>query len=192
MKDIQNKLFLLIGGFIDKLKLIAELYRRPKTLDISSMRESDFRALPSRKWGEDIGEFDSLIILPSKIGLLSAYRYKLLTFLNKYFSWIKKPEIYDIKGMHDSGYRLMDFVAVKSNKPICLLSGCSDVIHLDGIGGYGKDWFEKYNKVPELVKPSDWNMDCLPTSGLLRLFARKKLTAGSALSSFEIFTNEAV
>ena len=47
------------------------------------------------------------------------------------------PEIYEINGMHDSGFRTMDFVAYSKNEPICLLSGCSDVIHIDGIGGFG-------------------------------------------------------
>jgi hypothetical protein len=40
--------------------------------------------------------------------------------------------------LHDSGYRLLDFAAVKDNKAICLLSGCSDVLDLEGIGGFYK------------------------------------------------------
>ena len=66
--------------------------------------KKEFEALPKRKWDEGIGEFDSMIILPTK-------------------------------HIHDSGFRCMDFVAVKGKEPFCRLSGCSDVIHMDGIGG---------------------------------------------------------
>jgi len=65
--------------------------------------------------------------------------------------------------IHDSNYRCMDFVAV--------------VIHINGIGGYGKDWFTEY-----------WSIDCLKKSGLLRMFTHGKLTCGPALSSFELYS----
>ena len=129
-------------------------------MDVKEMTREDFEAVPECAWDKDIGEFDSLIILPAKAG----------------------------SELHDSGYRAMSFIAVKDAKPLYKLSGCSDVIHLDGIGGFGKDWLEKIGKVPVTVKPSGWSMDCLPISGLLRLFSSKKLTVGLALSSFEIFT----
>lgn len=91
--------------------------------------------------------------------------------------------------LHDSGYRCMDFVAVKDIEPICLLSGCSDVIHIEGVGGYGDNWLNKYNNVPSLVPPSSWSIDCLPKSGLLRIWpSSRKIRCGSALSSFEIFS----
>lgn len=89
---------------------------------------------------------------------------------------------------HDSGFRCMDFVAVINGKPKCRLSGYSDVVHLDGIGGFGKNWVEKYGKIPDKVKPSDWNIDCLVTSGLLRIFG-PKLTVDPALSSFCVYSN---
>jgi len=90
---------------------------------------------------------------------------------------------------HDSGFRCMDFVAVVRNEPKCLLSGMSDVLHLDGIGGNGFNWLKKYGKVPEVIPPSGWSIDCLPKSGLLRVFALNghKIICGSALSSFEIY-----
>jgi len=100
------------------------------------------------------------------------------------------------KRKHDSGYRCMDFVAVKDGKPIARLSGCSDVIHIDGIGGYG-DWFERFGTTPDKVAPRSWSIDCLNRSGLLHLFCSyrtngkhegRKLKAGAALSSFEIDT----
>ena len=128
---------------------------------ITKMTRKEFESLPHRSWNEDIGKFNCLVILPGKS-----------------------------KDLHDSGYRCMDFVAVKDDKAICRLSGCSDVVHIEGIGGYGKDWLKKYNKVPFLVPPTGWNIDCLPKSGLLRLFPGSRcMTCGEALSSFEIYAS---
>lgn len=124
---------------------------------IEDMKRSEFEALPSRNWNEDIGEFDSLIILPKR-------------------------------HLHDSGYRCMDFVAVRDFKPVCRLSGCSDVIHIEGIGGLGYRWLERFGEYPKSVKPIGWSIDCLRTSGLLRLFTGRKMLAGEALSSFEVFS----
>jgi len=96
--------------------------------------------------------------------------------------------ILPLKEMHDSGYRCMDFVAVKDNKAVCRLSGCSDVIHIDGIAGLGKDWLKKYGTVPKTVPPAGWSIDCLPKSGLLRLWPQSmRVSCGPALGSFEAF-----
>lgn len=121
-------------------------------MNIHEMKRKDFDALPRRKWDEDIGEFEELIILP-------------------------------LRSLHDSGYRLLDFIAVKGGEPIARLSGCSDVIHINGIGGYSK--FK--GEIPRLIEPIGWSIDCLPKSGLLRLFTGESLTAGEALSRFEIY-----
>lgn len=40
--------------------------------------------------------------------------------------------------LHDSGYKSMDFVAVLCNMPLVRLSGYSDALHLNGIGGLGE------------------------------------------------------
>ena len=128
-----------------------------ETKDIGRWSKKEFEALPVREWNEDIGEFDSLIILPTNY-------------------------------LHDSGFKCMDFVAVVDNIPKCRLSGCSDVMHLNGIGGFGDNWLEKYGSVPSSIKPISWNIDCLKRSKLLRLFCNhNKLKAGEALSSFEIY-----
>lgn len=122
--------------------------------DIKEWTKKDFQSLPHRKWNEDIGFFDSLVILPTK-------------------------------AIHDSGYSCMDFVAVKKGIPICRLSGCSDVVHIDGIGGGGMN----YNFTNHLAK--SWSIDCLPRSGLLRLFSPgHSLEAAPAHSSFEIFATK--
>lgn len=119
-----------------------------KEKSLGQWTRQEFEKLPMRKYGEDIGEFDSLIIIPTE-------------------------------NIHDSGYRCMDFIAVRENTPLCRLSGCSDVIHFDGIGGFDR-WLSK-NGVPDSIKPKGWSIDCLATSGLLRIFSSGKLEAGLAL-----------
>lgn len=89
---------------------------------------------------------------------------------------------------HDSGFRCMDFVAVQGNEAICRLSGCSDVIHIEGMGGYG-DW-KPDGGLPRSVLPKGWSIDCLPKSGLLRLFCQTgggRIKCGPALSSFGVY-----
>jgi hypothetical protein len=134
-----------------------------KDKTIETMTRAEFEALPNREWDKDIGPFDSLVILPSK-------------------------------RKHDSGYRCMDFVAVVGNKAVCRLSGCSDVIHLDGIGGWGKNRIKdkQFFVKGGMVQGKGWQMDCLPKSGLLRVFCCQynKLTAGMALSSFEVWAED--
>ena len=126
---------------------------------INNMTRKEFLQVPSREFVKNIGKFDSLVILPG-----------------------------NIKDMHDSGYRLMDFVAVLAGKPLCRLSGCSDVIHLDGIGGFG---FRKYEGIFKPINIKGWSMDCLPKSGLIHIFCPPyKLICGEAISSFEIYAIE--
>jgi hypothetical protein len=82
----------------------------------------------------------------------------------------------------------MDFIAIKDGKPLCRLSGISDVIHFNGIGGYGENWGQKPGGVPKLIPPVGWNIDCLPASGLLQIFVhRHDIKCGRGLSSFEIY-----
>jgi hypothetical protein len=81
---------------------------------------------------------------------------------------------------------MMDFVAIRGDRPICLLSGCSDVIHFEGIGGLGKFLGSSWAG-PEA---NGWIIDCLPKSGLLRLFLDGKIEVGSATSSFVIYSRK--
>ena len=129
-------------------------------MNINDMKRKDFEALPHRKWDEEI-ICDSIVIIPGRS-----------------------------RDLHDSGYRAMDFAAVKDGKAFCLLAGGSDVIHIDGIGGFGDNWLNKYKTVPRLIPPSGWSIDCLPKSGLLRMFCDGKIRVGAALSSFEIYRKE--
>lgn len=99
--------------------------------------------------------------------------------------------IVPLRTMHDSHYRNMDFIAVVNGEPKCRLAGGSDVLHLDGIGGYGYDWLHVHGKVPQLVIPSGWSVDCLPKSGLLHIWPMSgRVLCGHALSSFEIWALE--
>ena len=140
--------------------------------NINTMTIKEFRSLPDREWNKDIGQFDSFVILPAQISFFSFFsklNYKCYQFLKKILFFIfptttKILTEYRMDGMHDSGYRLLDFVACKNDKPICLLSGCSDVLHLNGISKYGYKWLEIYKTCPEMIEPVAWTIDCLPTS----------------------------
>jgi hypothetical protein len=84
----------------------------------------------------------------------------------------------------------MTFIAVDENGiPFKRISGGSDVIHIEGIGGLGQHWLRKYGEIPRLVPPREWSIDCLPKSGFLRIISRGMI-CGEALSSFEIFSKE--
>ena len=130
------------------------------TKNITEMTREEFEDLPCRdSWQEDV-ECDSIVILPGRAG-----------------------------NLHDSDYRNMDFVACRFNKPVCRLAGSSDAMHIDGIGGMGRNWLQKFGTCPTTIETAGWTIDCLPKSGLLRLFVMGKvIIAGSALSSFEVFS----
>ena len=94
--------------------------------------------------------------------------------------------IIPMEDIHDSDFRLMDFVAVDSHgEPIVRLSGCSDVLHINGIGGYG--YWRSGDGVPKTVLPIPWSIDCMKGSGYFRLFYGQTMTCGDALSSFEVY-----
>ena len=96
--------------------------------------------------------------------------------------------ILPMKQKHDSGFRVMDAVAVGDDGPICRVAGGSDVIHIDGIGGYG-EW-EPENGIPRSIAPKAWSIDCLPASGLLRIWPSNhgyRIKISAALSSLEIY-----
>ena len=75
--------------------------------------------------------------------------------------------------LHDSGYPLLDFVAIRDRRPVCRISGCSDVIRL-GMRNGNRD---------------EWSLEVLPGSGLLRAWPTMQdlyeITFGTALSTFE-------
>jgi len=157
-------------------------------MHINDMTRKQFEKLPHRdNWNEEV-VCTGIVVLPAEINIISKLKYDIQNYLSKCFKWIAKPEIYSVSGMHDSGFRLMNFVATKDGEPICLVSGCSDVLHLDGIGGFGYKWYENHGSVPNKVPPSGWSIDCLPKSGLLHFWTHAELICGEALSSFELYS----
>lgn len=123
----------------------------------------EFEQLPyPEDFHNDIGEVDSLIILPTR-------------------------------RKHDSGFRCMEFVTIQNGKPTYRISGCSDIIHIGGIGGYNSlqaddEYSERIRN--RRTKVTGWRIDCLPTSGLLRIFCGHKLIAGSSTSDFQLYFKE--
>ena len=90
---------------------------------------------------------------------------------------------------HESGYMCMRFVLVNGTKIVGCVGNYSDVVELNGIGGYGLNWREtmKTDKVDRVA----WSIDMLP-NGCCRLFSRNSGYLSFPelmLSSFEIFFN---
>lgn len=77
--------------------------------------------------------------------------------------------------LHESGFRCMKFALVNRDKVVGCVGFCSDIIHLNGIGGYGRynEDFDETLKT-NMVKRVGWSIDCLP-NGLIRLFCSHKL-----------------
>lgn len=93
--------------------------------------------------------------------------------------------------MHDSGYQMMKVVLLDHWKVVgCIDCGC-DVIHLNGIGGYGK-YGEKYNeRVQTKTAPAtDWCIDMTP-KGVVRVFCSRELEIDDLpLSSLQLWIKE--
>lgn len=88
---------------------------------------------------------------------------------------------------HDSGFACFGYVAVKGEQ--AWRCGGGDVLHIDGIGGYGKDWITRESGVPSMISVKGWNIDCLVKSGFLRLWSDKgKLSCEPDLSSMEVYS----
>lgn len=83
--------------------------------------------------------------------------------------------------LHDSGFMCMKFALTYHYEVVGCVGGGSDVIDLNGIGGYGKD----FNKAP--IR-QDWSIDCLK-NGLLRVFSQSHNLElpEFVLSDFEIY-----
>ena len=68
---------------------------------------------------------------------------------------------------HDSNFQCMKYILLKNWKIVGVIGGGSDVIHINGIGGFGKN--PDYKN--QFVKRHDLRIDCLPKSKCLRLFS---------------------
>jgi hypothetical protein len=155
-------------------------------MNTENMTRKQFMQLPRKKWDEEI-RCNTIVIIPYEINRLDVLKYMLRKRLNRYMPTLfKEPEIYEISGMHDSGYRLMSYALCHDNEPFCI-TDAGDVLHIDGIGGFGYKWFDNFGHVPANVPVAGWTMDCLPNSGLLRLWCSEDIMVGRSLSSQEVF-----
>lgn len=93
--------------------------------------------------------------------------------------------IVPMNDIHDSGFRCMKFILLDEFMNIVgAVGGGSDVIHINGIGGYGK-------KFGSEKKGYGWRIDCLPESGCLRLFNDVALELDDFIGSdFQFFVKE--
>lgn len=88
--------------------------------------------------------------------------------------------------IHESGYQCMEFVFCNGDEAVKRVDRGSDVLHIDGIGGYGGRI--TWNKpLPTTLPLRSWSIDCTP-NGFLRLFSsRCRIKGSDGLSSYEIF-----
>ena len=68
---------------------------------------------------------------------------------------------------HDSGFQCMKYILLNHWDIVGVVGGGSDVMHINGIGGFGKN--PDYTN--RSVKAHDLRIDCLPKSKCLRLFS---------------------
>lgn len=89
--------------------------------------------------------------------------------------------------LHDSGFGCMKFVLTLHDDIVGAVGGWCDVVHLNGIGGYGLNW--QRSLTSRNVPVIDWSIDLLPKSGCLRVFSGHKLVLrdGFICSDFEVY-----
>lgn len=134
-----------------------------KKQDYTQWTRKQFEALPTPEGYDNkcIGECSALVVLPER-------------------------------SRHESGYRNMSFVTIQNGVPTYKISGCSDIIHFGGIGGTnlarGQELMGKLkaSKIPRVA----WEIDCLPVSGLLRIYCDRPIYVGESISSFGLYYKE--
>lgn len=94
---------------------------------------------------------------------------------------------------HMSGWGAMKYVLVNGERIVGVLGGGSDVLHINGIGGYGLD-FDTSIKTGKVDRVA-YKIDCLRKSGCVRLFADHWLTLRDGYygtSDFMIYAGERI
>jgi len=91
---------------------------------------------------------------------------------------------------HESGYGCMKFVLTRGHNIVGCVGGCSDVVHLNGIGGCGENLLE--GLLSGTTKVIDWSIDCLRKSRCLRVFCSKDLYLKDdvVLSDFVVYARD--
>lgn len=79
--------------------------------------------------------------------------------------------IVPMNSKHGSGFQCMKYVLLNGWEIVGVIGGFSDVVHINGIGGYGKH----PDYITKMVKAHDLRIDCLPKSKCLRLFSDDKM-----------------
>jgi len=160
-----------------------------KKQNIFEMSKRDFQRVCARDYWNEETEGTSFVVVPAETDWVGLIKFNVLTFVAKLFKF-EVPEPVGVRHLHDSGFRCLDVVVVQNNEPVCRVAGCSDAIHLDGIGGWGEEGAAVLLK-GGLVKLSGWTVDCLPKSGLLHFFpSPARVKVGAALSSLEVYALE--
>ena len=88
---------------------------------------------------------------------------------------------------HDSGFGTVKLVLTKHNEIVGCVGGGVDVVHLNGNGGYGKDW--ERGLATGTVPVVDWSMDVLAKSKCVRVFSSCDLTIEDRFicSDFDVY-----
>lgn len=76
---------------------------------------------------------------------------------------------------HDNGFQCMKYILLNHNEIVGVLGGGSDVMHINGIGGYGKN----PDYTSRIIRAHDLRIDCLPKSKCLRLFSDEPMELDS-------------
>lgn len=116
---------------------------------------------------------DDLISRQAKMINLNIMTATLEEFMNLPFYW--EPDmkfdrliVVPQENIHDSGYSTMSYVLVKEGKIVGKIGMASDMLHIDGIGGYGEWWPD--HGIPTMIPVRSWSIDCLPSSKCVCLF----------------------
>ena len=94
---------------------------------------------------------------------------------------------------HDSGFGCMKYILLHGFKIVGVVGGWSDVVHLNGIGGYGDD--EAFDIALKTQKTDrvGWSIDVMPNSGCVRLFCDHWLEVETPIcSDFIIYVKELI
>lgn len=90
--------------------------------------------------------------------------------------------------VHESGFRMMRFVLLYDHKIVGVIDRGSDVLHINGIGGYGLNYKEAMKT--QKVRVVGWQIDCLSNSGLMRIFTNKTCIVFGGYSDFQIVVKD--
>ena len=97
----------------------------------------------------------------------------------------QQPQIADslvilpTRNINGSGFREMNFVVIVGGEPICKLAGSYDLMKIGASVG-------RKDELPTEVRTVGWGIDCLRTSGLIRIFCKTHIKLSDQGSTFEL------